>query len=255
MPPETPPRSLLLIIGLYSLTAGCSLALEWDTDRLPCAKDQAQACLDGYSCLAELCIADHSLGEGEPCGQTRQCSQELTCPVGDAACRRSCTTYFDSGADCAAGQACFPIFDAPAELEAQAACLPSSCASDSDCDQGGVCVLVDEAIGHCYTACSYAIEGGSYQDDSEQGTCHPAGPADHQRMVLWEAGQRNAGVPCNVVEEPCAEGLVCLTTPEGDEVCHALCDSQAAAENGCHGKTCVDGDAQGLPFDYCMLTE
>jgi hypothetical protein len=235
------------------LTAACSLYLDWDWAGLPCDADKE--CYEGYSCLVNRCVLEHSLPVGETCSEDIQCAEDNTvCGSNPFTCRESCNAYYRPTSDCGKALFCRPerVGDG-ASAQLQGTCFGSECTLDADCDATRICVTIELDAGACLSGCEYEIAPatGDHADNcgsvaSNQLYCQPIGLPNDSRLVCLERIGNDDGNTenntCDSIENPCKQfddlsgkptGLVCV---EG--LCHELCNPAPAVDVCESGKTC-----------------
>lgn len=240
---------------LIAALSGCSLVLDWSVDELPCQKSEPE-CLDGYSCLEQVCVRDGGTERDERCSGDRQCEPGLFCR--GAVCRAPCDQEIYAEVDaCLANEFCAPFPDARGRTEGY--CVRSECRDDADCLDGNrprSCVPIKVGAQACFSTCEYEFSPG-YSDSCFSGFgepdvyCQAVGRPlrPGAKLVCLEAGLRREGDACHPVTDPCEEGLTCDLAQE-DPTCARLCDP--ARTDACElPEICCRkqyGDAQ---YDVC----
>lgn len=175
------PLCSLVTLGLLvATTSSCSLLWVFNSDPagLPCdfTASQTGACLDGYVCIEQadnefICVVQGNLQKGEPCADSEQCDEGLTCGSFYADCLiegddANCSMIPDSEKALACRIVCDkenPTTCPDNELCVDAEpdfCQLGVCASDSDCElvAGANALCSGEALnegtsGLCFQFC------------------------------------------------------------------------------------------------------
>lgn len=255
--------------ALIALTLnGCSLALEWDPDNLPCTpvdpvtrQRPEPACADGFSCLGDLCIRDGSTAREERCTEDRQCAPDLFCR--DFQCLQSCgQAFYSETGDCRGDEFCAP-FQPVANGPIEGFCLPSQCRENDDCVDGTVvrsCVPIKVGAGACLSTCELGFDP-TYFDNCvvEAGAaasyCQPLGrqnPNFGAQLVCLDAGANLEGLPCNPVLNPCQEGFTCDLSTE-PAVCARFCSTDNPASCG-SGQVCCRKEYGQARYSVCAAS-
>ncbi len=223
----------LLVLAALAGPAGCSFMLEFDTERRPCGPDHG--CLDGYSCLDEVCVANHSLAVGDVCADTLQCKAGARCITPEQECRENCEVPLGGADDdCDGDSACVRAVEG--DGSATAACLPSEC-TDSCQSIAGVarsCLTVKPGVQRCLTACQIECQTtGACSDDCPLTSgggilaCQPV--AGDTLLACLPEGTRVHGQNCDLLNSACARGLACIRGPgQPLGTCLRLCNPAAA---------------------------
>jgi hypothetical protein len=212
----------------------------WCDDGIACTRDSCQE-PDGR-CISRLddslCPSDETCvgASAAPSG----CA--FTCPGGDT----GCDPILQCG--CEGAEACYPT---PENLDGE--CLPAGsgldgdactedndcaptyiclgppgcrqlCTSDSDCDDGGSCVVELMAGGVTFTVCTDHCSIDPQQGCSGDAACHPA------YHVQGESAYADCGILGNTADgDPCASanecraGSTCVIYGDGSQICTRLC--------------------------------
>ena len=244
------------------LVTGCSLVLDWDPEGLAC---DMQFCSVGYTCLADKCIKDDSLAEGETCNNTAQCIGALVCSPSHFTCLKPCTseTLYRPTSDCDAGQFCAPAYDETESLIP--VCAPSECTVNEDCRASEICVSINSTASACLLLCEIDWNSGMYVD-SCQGTpidpkyCQPIGVRDNEQLVCQDSDPSNANVAgglCNLGTSPCEPGLACV-----DGQCTQHCNPTGGgpgsvcptAPGTSTAQVCCSRSTSNGPYGVCKVT-
>jgi hypothetical protein len=218
------------------LCDGCSLALDWDMNLLPC--DRQRECLEGYSCLGSVCVADKSITADDTCSLDQQCEGDLVCsPRPHFACRTPCNAFYEPTGDCGAGEYCRPYDSGGSSIDPRGACVLSDCTTNTDCDPDQACVKITSSASACIKRCTITWNGDAYGDNcslnpSTPEYCQPVGAQGEQKLVCLptqNTAQVEGGL-CSAVDEPCRRGLACVSLQ-----CKIYCKPE---EDGGDGEQC-----------------
>lgn len=177
--------ALAAAIAAMTAAQGCSMALDWLPDHLPC---DGMACDAGFSCLPEAaaagaahgCVRDESLKLGLGCALDQQCKGTNRCVAG--ACRAPCSAPYQPGV-CPAEEVC----DQPLGAAAPA-CVPSDgCVPGGTCWDGqaglGVCVPFSDKVRRCLRPCSADLDSDASAACPQGSVCAAMGLGGQQELV------------------------------------------------------------------------
>lgn len=172
-------------------------------------------------------------------GRATECTQPGELGLGEA-----CLDEFNRSLPCAEGLVCnFSICVPP--------CDPTG-DIDAQCGQGKSCVDLTDQLGQIggfcgpVAACDYFSGGGCTPEQQ----CEFAVRADDQEIVYFCTNQGNAeeGEACSLSgagADACAQGLICISSPEGDYHCKRVCDTGAYQGPCPDGQSCREILSQG----------
>jgi hypothetical protein len=207
-------------LGLAALTGltGCSLLLSFSAAEQPCTDERE--CVEGYSCLGELCVEDGSVPTGNACNRDEQCEGDLVCA--DFICRAGCEEIFSEDDDCPSEYACARArLVSDDDLVTGGACVPA----DPDCENSicsptahdaprtceflnGVVACVESCTFNCPGDGSVCTSGCGLSDAGEPQTCQPV-LNNFTRLCVPE-GTAVHHDECDFAERLCAPGHLCL---------------------------------------------
>ncbi len=262
--------NIIKIVGFLGLAlwmGGCSLALEWDPNKLPCENGQ---CDDGFTCLVHECIIDNSLLEDETCNLDDQCESPMICAPSLFTCLKECESFYKSGAACGAGRYCHPVFDENAGSSGSwtGVCVQSSgCQADPrECDTGEACVKISATADACLDGCEISWGLNDEYSDScgssilEQKYCQPIGVAGDEQLLCLDTrvGAAGLGQNCDSVTNPCqreADTGVFLACIDGRCLRHCNSaldagDEQCASPTTCCARSLGVGASSGT-YGFC----
>ena len=250
MNPRVVRTRCILIALCLTAAVGCSRVLEWDTQGMPCEEG---LCLDGFSCLSEVCITEGTVLKEGACSADSQCDDGLICGVGG--CAVPCAQWYQPANECPEGEYCEEEFVGG---EYRGYCVAGSevCRTfpGDPCDNDDLqmyCVEMSTDVFACMGSCDISWgEGNIYEDtcgtDEVVEACQPLGI--HGQLVCREE-RGSAGVigaSCDNVEGTCASGYGCV---EG--TCQLYCNADVSdaelSSNECGEQTCCDG----FKYDLC----
>jgi hypothetical protein len=218
------------------LTQACSLALDLPLDDHKC--DPAQRCTSGYTCLANVCIKNGSITEGDTCLSNEICQTGLICVYPEHLCRRECTSAFaQSSAECPANYTCIPAHDE--DGNAKASCVPNNCDHcQGDQSTSEKCVNLDSSTQLCLYTCSIACSGSpssctpTCSDINE--ACQPLG--SNNIFTCVAGGSLPHGSTCDLRARLCEPSSACIrTVSEQSGICVAYCALNNSSS--CAGRT------------------
>lgn len=278
------------------LSSGCQILfwLSITDDGLPCRAPTAedpQVCLAGYVCIDGVCRTKEILDEGDPCTADVECQEgllcrnhyseevcepndhDLNCVVARSEakllddglrCRRVCNPLLSLADQCPPGNYYYP--DEERVSTEGGYCQPGTCATDTECGNGAVCIgdatnpdpNGDLGSGRCFRSCNpltcNTVGGcnGCITEDTngdeveEVMGCEPAEVLD--RTVCVPAGNVPYRGVCSTTDI-CQAGAFC---PSDVERCLPYCASNGGAPacNTANGEVCVNVDNN---FGYCQL--
>lgn len=265
-------RAWLVAAALTTGAAACSLILDFDENERPCAPDGDDLdtvgdCIDGYSCMVNVCVKDGSIPEGSTCWVNAHCEPGHVCTTDPFACRERCGNLaYGNNSACPSDRACVRKSDS--DGRAIAACVPNGCAADTGCDPpgdfgSGVCVPVTPNVSVCERACDVNCSGGvcsgncGLDEERRQLACQPVG-MDHDLACILE-GEGKHGESCNLVDDLCDAHSACIMAADGSSgVCMAYCDATAGAADACAshsdlvtGDSAVCAEVPDTSFSVC----
>ena len=271
-----------LVLVLIS-TSSCSLLWLFNSDPagLPCDFTSSQngesgVCLDGYVCVEQaesefICLVQGNLQKGEPCVQSEQCDESLTCATAYADClvdgddpicsmipdaekQLACRETCDIGnpTTCADNERCFdfePDF-----------CQLGVCSADSDCElvagSNALCAgeqLNEGTSGLCFQFCDPLVcdddvcsdcTGVNGQVNTDESCVPVFDEVVSTRNVCGTIGTQEFFADCGG-GEGCVAGSFCGTVDGVTSICVPWCrfnsknSPQCPSDSQCGG---VGGD-------------
>ena len=247
-------RAGLIVALSFTLSQGCSAVLDWDSAVLHCEEG---ACLEGFSCLNDVCVEGGSRGKNAACQEDQQCADGLIC--GDGVCAVPCTAWYLQENECPAGEYCGEHLAGEVH---RGHCVAGSgiCEFSGDpCDDDDIlkyCVEIVSDVFACMRSCdlSWGDDGVSYSDtcsgEAGQQSCQPLGIFG--QLVCRPANSSGLpfGEPCDKVVNSCGAGLACV-----GGVCQAYCNFSLSDEQGgdqCGDRVCCEEFKYGICREECL---
>ena len=102
------------LAGKVDLAESTSM-LTFEDENRPCGPDKNHDglgdCIDGYSCMVNVCVENQSVGIGNTCSVNAHCVEGAKCTTSPFVCREECEHAYGN-ADCGADEACLAMVDA-----------------------------------------------------------------------------------------------------------------------------------------------
>lgn len=260
--------SRLLLLVMVASTSSCSLLWLFNSDPagLPCdfTSSQSGACLDGYVCVEQpgsefICVVQGNLQKDQPCVESEQCDEGLTCGsaytdclvdgddancsmIPDAEKRLACRQACDIGnpTTCPDNERCFdfePDF-----------CQLGVCSSDTDCElvagSNALCAgeqLNEGSSGLCFQFCNPLdcdndvcgdCTGVDGQVDADQACVPVFDELVSTRNVCGTIGTSGFFEDCGA-GQGCVPGSFCGTVDGVTSICVPWCRFNAAGSPQC----------------------